>query len=63
MWQKMKSLNKKASFGYKKCHYSGKPSSTRQTTEGRKNLGNTYVNVYEILRRFAPLNDRKKVGG
>ena len=30
-----------------------------QTTEGRKNLGNTYVNVHEILRRFAPLNDNQ----
>ena len=33
-----------------------------QTTEGRKNLGNTYVNAHEILRRFAPLNDKKRVG-
>ena len=30
-----------------------------QTTEGRKNLGNTYVNAHEILRRFAPLNDNQ----
>ena len=35
-----------------------------QTTEGRKNLGNTYVDVLEILRRFAPLNDNQwGVGG
>ena len=34
-----------------------------QTTEGRKNLGNAYVNAHEILRRFAPLNDRKKWEG
>ena len=30
-----------------------------QTTEGRKNLGNAYVNTHEILRRFAPLNDNQ----
>ena len=33
-----------------------------QTTEGRKNLGNTYVNAHEILRRFAPLNDNQWCG-
>ena len=30
-----------------------------QTTEGRKNLGNTYVNAHKILRRFVPLNDNQ----
>ena len=29
-----------------------------QTTVGRKNLGNINVDVHEILRRFAPLDDR-----
>ena len=28
-----------------------------QTTEGRKNLGYIQVDVIEILRRYAPLND------
>ena len=28
-----------------------------QTTVGRKNLGNINVDVHEILRRFAPLDD------
>ena len=31
-----------------KCHYSGKPSSTRQTTIGRKNLGN----IHFMIPRF-----------
>ena len=30
-----------------------------QTTEGRKNLVYIYVDVFEILRRFAPLNDKR----
>ena len=29
-----------------------------QTTVGRKNLGNINVDIHEILRRFAPLDDR-----
>ena len=33
-----------------------------QPTEGRKNLGNAYVNTHEILRRFAPLNDNQGGG-
>ena len=47
MWQKMKSLNKKASFGYKKCH-----SDDRREEESRMHK----VCVFEILR-FA-LNDK-----
>ena len=30
-----------------------------QTTVGRKNLGNTKVDVHEILRHFVPLNDKR----
>ena len=37
------------------CHFSGKPSTTRQTTEGRKNLDGI-KDVFKILR-FA-LDDR-----
>ena len=28
-----------------------------QTTKGRKNLNSTNMDIHEILRRFAPLND------
>ena len=31
-----------------------------QTTEGRKNLGNMNMDVFEIFRRLAPLNDIKR---
>ena len=30
-----------------------------QTTEGRKDLGVIHVDVHEIFRRYAPLNDKR----
>ncbi len=33
-----------------------------QTTEGRKDLGVIHVYVTEILRRYAPLNDKVNQG-